>query len=64
VAGDGGGWADQAAQQKLNAQLTKALVPADGDAGTDLEICAGRETEDHLGHLSRRVIRFFVCLGK
>jgi len=24
VAGDGGGWADQAAQQKLNAQLTRA----------------------------------------
>src|SRR5882757_6849883 len=40
----------------------QGLVSADGDVGAD--ICAGRETEDHGGYLSRRVTRLFVCLRK
>jgi hypothetical protein len=37
VAG-GGGWANQAAQQKLNAQFDQDLVAADRDVGADLEV--------------------------
>ena len=42
--------------------VDQGLVSADGDVGAD--ICAGRETEDHGGYLSRRVTRLFVCLRK
>src|SRR5437016_14419442 len=47
---------------EANGAVDQGLVSADGDVGAD--ICAGRETEDHGGHLSRRVTRLFVWLRK